>query len=129
MITDNRNDMLIGRSEVDKHDVILLVPAEKIRKPSLSTEAFRNISEKVRELVNKVDDDWYSVLTANGSLVARAVGADNSIARRAMAMGALAAGVSGTGPAVSVVVKKNEGRSFLRDLEHEGYRAIITRTR
>jgi len=129
VITDNRNDMLIGRSEVDKHDVILLVPAEKIRKPSLSTEAFRNISEKVRELVNKVDDDWYSVLTANGSLVARAVGADNSIARRAMAMGALAAGVSGTGPAVSVVVKKNEGRSFLRDLEHEGYRAIITRTR
>jgi shikimate kinase len=46
-----------------------------------------------------------------------------------MAMGALAAGISGTGPAVSVVVGKGDGRSFIKDLEHDGYDVILTRTR
>jgi len=128
-ITDNRNDMLIGRSDIEKHDVILLIPEEKIRKPSLDIEAFRNISEKVRELVSTVDNDWYSALTANGALVAKALGIDDNVAKRAMSNGALAAGVSGTGPAISVVTGKDEGRSFLKDLEHEGYDVMITRTR
>ncbi|MDR0335243.1 MAG: shikimate kinase [Methanomassiliicoccaceae archaeon] len=129
VITDNRNDMLIGRSEVDIHDVILLVPDTKIRKPSLDVNAFRKMADASRELVNKVDNDWYSVLTANGELIARAAGINDSVAKRAISMGAKAAGVSGTGPAISVVVGKNEGRTFLKDLEHNGYEAIITRTR
>jgi shikimate kinase len=129
VITDNNNDMLIGRSEVDRHDVILLIPDAKIRKPSLDVNRFREIADDVRELVNIADNDWYSALTRNGALVARAVGVDDKIAKKAIQMGALAAGVSGTGPAISIVVGKNEGKKFLKDLGHEGYDAILTRTR
>jgi len=129
VITDNRNDMLIGRSEVEKHDVILLIPEAKIRKPALNVGAFRNMADTSRELVNLAEKDWYAALTANGSLVARAVGINDDIAKKAISMGALAAGVSGTGPSISVVVGRNEGKNFLKDLEHDGYGTMIARTR
>ena len=129
VITDNRNDMLIGRSEIDVHDVIILVPDAKIRKPSIDVRAFQNIADASRALVAMAEKDWYSALTENGELVAKALGIDDRVAKNAMRIGALAAGVSGTGPAISVIVKKNEGRTFLKDLYHHGYEAMITRTR
>jgi len=129
VITDNRNDEIIMRKDIDEKDIILLVPDMKIRKPSIDRSrfhAFASLSLENAELAKK---DWCAALTKNGSLVAKAVGIDDGIAEIAMAMGALAAGISGTGPALSVVVGKGDGRSFLNDLEHDGYDVILTRTR
>jgi len=129
VITDNENDTIISRSEVEENDVILFVPELKIRKPSLDRNRFRDLADVAMNLVRTAAEDWHGALTRNGSMIARIIGIDDSIADKAMSMGALAAGVSGTGPAISVVVKKDEGRSFLKDIEHTGYEAIVTRTR
>jgi shikimate kinase len=129
VITDNGNNTLLKRARVKEHDVILLVPEKRIRKHTIDRERFRMLADDMARLAKVAERDWYSALIENGSLVARAVGADNSIADRAMDMGAAAAGMSGTGPAISIVVKKNEGPSFLNDLDHCGHEAIVTRTR
>jgi len=129
IVTDNSNDTIISRSEVGENDVILFVPRTKIRKPLLDRNRFRELADTAKDLVRSAGKDWYGALTRNGSMVARIIGIDDSIARTAIRMGALAAGVSGTGPAISVVVGKGEGTSFMNDIEHPGYETIITRTR
>jgi shikimate kinase len=128
-VTDNGNDTLIHHCGVEEEDVILLIPETKIRKSSLDVERFRSAADASRSLIDIAKKDWHSALTENGKIVARVAGIDDNVSARAMSMGALAAGVSGTGPAISVVVRKNEGRSFLNDLDHKGYETIMTRTR
>jgi shikimate kinase len=129
VITDNEKNELIGHRGIEQNDAILLIPEARIRKPSLDTERLRRMSDAARDIVKIAEKDWYTALTMNGRLVADAVGIDDGVAKKAISMGALAAGVSGTGPAISVIVGKNEGRSFLKDLEHDGYDVIVTRTR
>lgn len=129
VITDNSKNTLLFRGDTEENDVILLIPNAKIRKPSLDVEKFYEISERSKELAELAKKDWHGALTKNGSMIARVVGIDDKVADDAVRMGALAAGVSGTGPAISVVVKKNEGVSFLKDLYHEGYDPVIVRTR
>jgi len=129
VMTDNHNDTIIKQTAVKGYDVILFVPEKKIRKSSLSKEELYKLSERMNEIIITAETDWIAALTENGKLIANALGIDDSIADAAMDIGALAAGVSGTGPAVSVVVKKGTGNSFLKDLDHEGYEFIITGTR
>ena len=129
VITDNRKDEIIIREEVEKKDVILLIPGMKIRKPSLDKDrfyAFASVSSELAELAKR---DWFTALTKNGVLVAKALGIDDTVSKKAVSMGAFAAGMSGTGPALSIIIEKNGGASFLKDLEHDGYDAMITRTR
>jgi shikimate kinase len=129
VITDNKKNVLLEHDDVEDNDIILLIPERKIRKPSLNAEAFRAVSDKAACIIKKAKKDWYAALTENGELIAGVLGIDDGAASDAMRMGALAAGVSGTGPAISVVVGKGEGASFARDLDLDGYSAIITRTR
>jgi len=129
VMTDNERDDLMIRKDVEENDVILLVPEEKIRKHSLDRERFYAISDASRELIKIAEKDWRPALTKNGELISKIVGTDDRIARKAMNMGAFAAGVSGTGPAISVIIGKGDGASFLRDLDAVGYETIVTRTR
>ncbi|MDR0778015.1 MAG: shikimate kinase [Methanomassiliicoccaceae archaeon] len=129
VITDNTNDSLLKHDDVEDNDIILLIPEAKIRKPSLDTEAFRAVSGKAKDIIRTAENDWYAALTDNGRLVARVLGIDDGVASVAIRMGALAAGVSGTGPAIAVVVGKGEGMRFARELDFGGYRAMVTRTR
>jgi len=129
VMTDNRNDAVIMHKDVDEMDVILLIPERKIRKPSIDRGRFHALADRSAKLTELAKKDWCAALTENGALVAVALGIGNLISEKAMAMGALAAGISGTGPAVSVVGGKGDGRSFIKDLEHDGYDVILTRTR
>ena len=129
VVTDNGKDELLQHRSTERYDVILLVPERKIRKPSLDKERLYALSGRMKDILGKADDDWLSALTMNGRLIADALGIDDSISSKALDAGALAAGVSGTGPAVSVVVNNGKGVSFIKDLEHNGYQAIITGTR
>jgi shikimate kinase len=129
VITDNEKMSLIRHTAAEKNDVILLVPEKKIRKPGLDRERFYALSGKMEKVVKTAERDWHAALTLNGELIAAAVGIDDSIAKEAMRMGALAAGVSGTGPAIAAVVGRGDGASFLKDLDISGYEAIIAGTR
>jgi len=53
-----------------------------------------------------LNGNYWAALTLNGLIYSSAIGYDPSIAIDALAAGALASGLSGTGPAVSAVVSE-----------------------
>ncbi len=103
VVTDNTERSLLSRKELPKYDVLICVPERKITKDKVDVSKYREHREEFALLAHAVEKDPLSVLTENGRAVAGIIGMDNSIAEEAIAAGALAAGVSGTGPAVAVV--------------------------
>ena len=86
----------------------------------------RELSEKYREMVPRIEDDFFNVLTENGRYVDGIIGRPNGLAKKALEEGALAAGITGTGPATAVIVPKGEGERMADAL---GCKVILSRTR
>lgn len=129
VITDNKKDELLHHSDIEDHDVIIYVPKYKIRKTGLPLEALHAVAPEIRKALDIAEDRPFEAMTINGRVISAASGVDNGVAERAMDMGALGAGMSGSGPAVAIVVPKGDGAGFARDLELEEGEIILTSTR
>ena len=66
-------------------------------------------------------------MTLNGRIIAKASGIDNSVAEMAMKAGALAAGISGSGPSTAILLEYNGTEKFLKQTGLEN--VIVTKTR
>ena len=86
VMTDNRRDEILARSDIGDYDVVIHVPEFKIKKTGLPLDRLHEV-------------------------------------------GALGAGMSGSGPAVAIVVAKGDGESFAKDLGIVPEELILTRTR
>ena len=73
--------------------------------------------------------DPFAAMTMNGRIISEASGVDNSVAERALDMGALGAGMSGSGPAVAIVVAEGDGKRFAEDMGMTSEETILTVTR
>lgn len=129
VMTDNTKDEILARADVERLDVIIHVPAFKIRKTGLPLDRLRQVSPLIREAIDIAMDDPFRAMTMNGRIISRASDVDNGIAERAMEMGALGAGMSGSGPAVAIVVPRGEGRGFAEDMGMRPEETILTETR
>ena len=69
----------------------------------------------------------FNAMIINGRIIAESSGLDNSVAEDALSKGALAAGVTGSGPAVAVIVEAGSGRGFAKNLGADN--VIVTKTR
>ncbi|MFH1403479.1 MAG: shikimate kinase [Candidatus Altiarchaeota archaeon] len=106
-ITDNKNRILIHRGEIEDLNVVVYVP----RKKSYSGDV--NIKQ-VKPFANEIDLAWnqalagrvYQALTINGLIHSTVFGYDNRIAYNALEAGAIAAGLTGKGPAVVALTRK-----------------------
>ena len=58
-------------------------------------------------------------MTMNGRLIARVTGESEELIDDALAHGALAAGISGTGPAIAVVAESGKGGRIAEALERQ----------
>ncbi|MFA7150118.1 MAG: shikimate kinase [Candidatus Methanomethylophilaceae archaeon] len=117
VMTDNRNNTLLFNDDIDDMDVIVYVPGVKIRKKGLQLDMIRNTAREVEGIVELAKTDPLRALTLNGRVFSAATGTDNSIAERAIENGALAAGLTGSGPAVAILVEKGKGRDFATSME------------
>ena len=126
VVTDNTKNELLMRKEIPEYDVVICVPDRSIPKSKVPVDSYRELSEIYREMVPRIEDDYLSVLTENGKHVDRIIGHPNGLASKALENGALAAGITGTGPATAVIVEKGEGKKMADVL---GCRTIISRTR
>ncbi len=129
VMTDNREDSILAQSEIDPYDVVLHVPRFKIRKSTMPIERLHAVAEELREAIDMTMDDPFRAMTLNGRIISTAQGVDNSVADKAMAMGAIGAGMSGSGPAIAIVVPKGDGRSFAKDMDLCPDETIFTITR
>ncbi|MDR1404862.1 MAG: shikimate kinase [Candidatus Methanoplasma sp.] len=127
VITDNRHDTLLYKRDIGDFDVVIHIPAEKIRKTGLPLERLRSLSAESERLAETAKTDPFEAMTLNGRLIASASSIDSNVSDIAMRNGALGAGVSGSGPATAIVLEKGDAKDFI---ERTGLGSvIITRTR
>lgn len=129
VMTDNRKDEIVAQRDLEEHDVVIHVPRFKIRKTGLPLDRLHEVAPGIQRAIDIAMEDPFGAMTMNGRIISAASDVDNSLAEKAMSMGALGAGMSGSGPAVAIVVPKGEGERFATDLGIDPEETILTRTR
>ena len=106
IITDNMERRIIKRIEpAEPLKVLFFVPAKKTYTASSDVKRMKAMASAVKVAYNEaLNGNYWAALIINGLIFSAALGYDPSIAVDALAAGALASGLSGTGPAVSAVV-------------------------
>jgi shikimate kinase len=127
VITDNRKDVILFHEDIGEYDVLIYSPKNKIKKTGLPLEELKKLSSKSEKLVELAKTDPFKAMTENGRMIASVSGIDNAIAEIALGNGALGAGVSGSGPAIAMVLEKGDADGFV---ERSGLIGLISaRTR
>lgn len=108
-ITDNYERNVLKQFSLDRmHPVLIFVPPRKAYTAKSDVEKMKIIANEVRALHRMaVLGDYWSAMTLNGLIYSATLRYDSSVAIGALASGALAAGLSGTGPAVAAVVPQD----------------------
>ena len=129
VMTDNRRDKILARSDIGDYDVVIHVPRFKIRKTGLPLDRLQAVAPRIQEAIDIAMEEPFKAMTMNGRIISEASDVDNSLAEKAIDMGALGAGMSGAGPAVAIVVAKGDGKRFATDMGMDPEETILTRTR
>jgi len=128
VITDNMKRRILKRLEVEEHAVLIHVPREKAYTAKSDVESMRLIAREakaVHELALR--GEYWSAMTLNGILYSSVLGYNPTIAIDALKAGAVAAGLSGKGPAVASVVPTDRVEEVLN--AWEGYGGEIIKAR
>ena len=126
VITDNTKNELLLRKEIPEYDAVICIPDGTIPKSKVPVDRYRELSDIYRSMAERIEDDYLNVLTENGKNVERIIGRLDSLSGKALEEGALAAGITGTGPATAVIAKKGDGERIAKALD---CKVLIARTR
>jgi shikimate kinase len=118
-ITDNRDRRLLALDRFPSELVaVLYIPRRMIRKSDLQGTDFAGIRSKVEAAFQlALRGDYFRALEANSEAYSPVLGIDESPAQRARAAGALAAGITGTGPAILALTKPDRVERVRRAME------------
>jgi shikimate kinase len=110
VVTDNFERRLIARRLVDDQlRVVILIPPGGMLSGRINTSVFKPV-EPLMRLAHRLalnGEEWLA-MSLNGLTVSTALGFDVKPALEALKNGAVAAGVSGKGPAVAAVVRPQD---------------------
>ena len=106
VITDNIKRSIIKRFELTETPAVLFyVPTEKTYTASSNVKRMKSMASAVKLAYNEaLKGNYWQALTINGLIFSSALGYDSSPAIDAINSGALASGLSGTGPAVTAII-------------------------
>ena len=104
--TYNYEDRILARKEMKAKPVVLCIPDHIKRK--VPREAYETRAADMEEAIALCDRDVYAAMTMNGRIIAEVTGESGDLVELAMENGAVAAGVSGTGPAVAIICKDGD---------------------
>lgn len=132
VITDNLERIVLKIFEPEEDYVVLIhVPPKKVYTAKSDVNRMRVISEEIKALHRMaLSGDYWCAMTLNGLAYSAVLGYDVSVAVDALSVGAIAAGLSGKGPAVAAVVPRDRVssvRSLWRKYEGEIIEASINR--
>jgi len=138
VVTDNLKRRIVKRFEISEDLAVLFyVPAEKSYTASSDVNRMKGVASLVKIAYKEaLKGNYWVSLTLNGLIYSSALGYNPSIAVDALMAGALAAGLSGTGPAVTAIVphekidpvkdawQKYEGEILEARVNHEKARVV-----
>jgi len=108
-VTDNISRRVLRRFRApDDLRVLIMVPEEKLYTKDVDVEALKGIQEVSKKAVAMaLNGRFWEAMTINGLTVSAALKIDPRPIIEALRRGALAAGVSGTGPSIAAVLNEN----------------------
>jgi len=129
VITDNHERKILKHIQIEEHHPVLIyVPPKKAYTAKSNVEKMKLIANEVRALHKMAySGDYWSAMTLNGIIYSAVLGYDAEVAIEALAAGALAAGLSGTGPAVAAVVPEKKVEEVKKSWSKYGGMVIETR--
>jgi len=124
--TDNTNMAIIRVADIGLDlSVVIAVPRRGSR-PPIDLVALRRYSHLFQEVFSvAIQGEVLRAMTLNGLLIARLLGYREDIPRKALELGALAAGVTGNGPAMFAVCRRGDEGPFVELLS--GYGRVLVR--
>ncbi len=128
---DNLKRRLIRSEAIDSPlKVVIKVPRQRSRRGSVKLEFVRRFS-RLADLafdMSAQGDPW-GAMVLNGMIYSSVLHYDTSPAMKALSLGALGSGLSGTGPSVSAVFGREADRAIellRKDWGRDGSRVIVT---
>lgn len=106
-VTDNRTRRLLRTDRLMEGLVaVVQIPRRMITKPSLAGTDFSPIRARVEDAFKlALDGDYFHAMELNSAAYAKVLEVDETPAIRARAAGAVAAGITGAGPAIIALTK------------------------
>ena len=146
VFTDNRRMEILRRIPVSEDlTAVIALPADYQPSPTSSfpkelldaAESRRIFDEAMGGVMDEVPDGTpdegdkglsavFSAMEQNGALVSRALGISDTLFCAAKAAGAASAGISGTGPALGILVETENLDDFLSRFRESGCRCIVS---
>ena len=110
VITDNLERIIVKRFELAEAPAVLFyVPAKKTYTADSDVKRMKGMASVVKIAYREaLNGNYWAALTMNGLIFSSALGYDSSPAVDALTAGAYAAGLSGTGPAVTAIVPEDK---------------------
>jgi shikimate kinase len=130
VVTDNTARKVLRTFPVEDRHVLLLVPPEKAYTADADLRRIRTVARQVEVAHGQaLSGEYWNAMTLNGLIYSHVLRLPADVIVESLEAGALAAGISGKGPAYAFVVEEQFEDSVLDVLkEHEG-KVIVSRTR
>ena len=127
VVTDNNQRRILKRIKPKSYSVLIYVPKEKAYTADSDVKSMRILGREIKSIHKlTLSDQYWQAMTINGMLYSAVLGYDVSTALEALSCGAIAAGLTGKGPAVAAVATENSADK-IRDLwKSHGGRTIQT---
>ncbi len=130
-LSDNLQNKVLTSSRIEERlSVLIMVPKSPSRRGTMDlahVRTFKDVANSLFEMA--ASGSPWRAMTLNGLLYSSLLGYPVGPTIRAVELGALGAGLSGTGPAVAAVFDegdKEDPRSLARQWESDGSRLIAT---
>lgn len=127
VITDNHHRSILKRFEAKDYTVLIHTPSKKSYTVGSNIDRMRLIAREVKAIhKTALLGNYWAAMTINGILYSSVLGYNSSIALDALSAGAVASGLSGTGPATAAVVPKEKVENVLDAWKRYGGKIILT---
>lgn len=130
VVTDNIARKVLRIFPVEKYCVLMLVPSQKTYTIEVDMARIKTLSRQV-DIAHKAafEGNYWTAMTLNGLIYSQVLRIPADVVIETLEAGALAAGISGKGPAYAFVVEEELNDQVLSILrEHEG-QILVSKTR
>jgi shikimate kinase len=130
VVTDNMARRVLRTFPVEDHHVLLLVPPEKAYTADADLRRIKTVAKQV-EIAHEqaLAGKYWNAMTLNGLIYSHVLRLPADVIVESLGAGALAAGISGKGPAYAFVVEERFKDPVLDVLKrHEG-EVVVSKTR
>ena len=130
IVTDNLHRKVLRTFPIEDHCVLLLVPSEKAYTADVDLRRIKTVAKQVETAHKEAfAGNYWNAMTLNGLIYSHVLRLSTDVIIQSLEAGALAAGISGKGPAYAFVAQKQFKNAVLDVLKEYNGQVIVSKTR